>query len=106
MDIIDSVTETEFMDDGTAIRLKLTIDRNMRNAVFDFSGTGHQVLGNTNIPYSVTMSAIIYCLRCMVNKEIPLNEGCLKPIQVIIPENSILNPSEDAAIVGGNVLTS
>jgi 5-oxoprolinase (ATP-hydrolysing) len=52
------------------------------------------------------MSAIIYCLRCLVNKDIPLNEGCLKPISVIIPKNSLLNPSEESAIVGGNVLTS
>lgn len=52
------------------------------------------------------MSAIIYCLRCLVNSDIPLNQGCLKPIEVIIPENSLLNPSEDAPIVGGNVLTS
>ena len=94
------------MDDGTPIKLKLTIDRLKREAVFDFTGTGLEVLGNTNNPVSVTKSAIIYCLRCLINNEIPLNQGCLNPIKIIIPERSILSPSESAAIVGGNVLTS
>lgn len=103
---IDFVEEHDFMDDGTIIKLKLTIDRISRSAIFDFSGTGLQVLGNTNNPRAVTISSIIYCLRCLVNKEIPLNQGCLTPIQVIIPSGSLLDPDEEAAIVGGNVLTS
>ena len=94
------------MDDGSEIKLALTIDRKTKTAIFDFSGTSYQVFGNTNIPKSVVMSAIIYCLRCMIDLEIPLNHGCLLPITVKIPEESLLNPSEDAAIVGGNVLTS
>lgn len=102
----DYVEEQDYMDDGTLIKLKLTIDRQTRSAIFDFSGTGIQVLGNTNNPRAVTMSAIIYCLRCLVNKEIPLNQGCLAPISVIIPPGSLLDPDDDAAIVGGNVLTS
>lgn len=102
----DYVKEEDFMDDGTIISLKLTINRNTRSAIFDFSGTGLQVLANTNNPRSVTMSAIIYCLRCLVNKEIPLNSGCMTPINVIIPPGSLLDPDESAAIVGGNVLTS
>jgi 5-oxoprolinase (ATP-hydrolysing) len=86
------------MDDGSPISLTLTIDRNKREACFDFSGTGHEVLSNFNCPKSVVMSAIIYCLRCMVDSDIPLNQGCLKPITCIIPESTLLNPSENAPI--------
>ncbi|CAG2183122.1 unnamed protein product, partial [Oppiella nova] len=76
------------------------------DAVFDFTGTDEEVYGNCNAPTAVTLSAIIYSLRCLVGHDIPLNQGCLTPIQVIIPDNSILSPSEEAAVVGGNVLTS
>ena len=76
------------------------------SAVFDFSDTGHQVWGNINAPKAVTHSALIYSLRCLVGEDIPLNQGCLAPVHIIIPEKSLLNPSEDAAVVGGNVLTS
>lgn len=103
---IDSVEAEDFMDDGTPIRLRLTIDRKKGSAVFDFTGTGPQVPGNCNSPRAVTHSAILYSLRCLVQSDIPLNQGCLNPIQVIIEDGSILSPSEDAAVVGGNVLTS
>ena len=65
-----------------------------------------KVWGNINAPRAVTMSAIIYCLRCLVGQDIPLNQGCMNPIKVVIPEGPILDPSEGAAVVGGNVLTS
>ncbi|KAG5675741.1 hypothetical protein PVAND_005619 [Polypedilum vanderplanki] len=97
---------TEFMDDGTPISLEISIDEQNGTAVFDFSETGYEVYGNCNTPRAIVMSAIIYCLRCMVGYDIPLNQGCLNPIEVIIPENCILNPSKNAAVVGGNVLTS
>ena len=106
MDVIDSVFAVDYMDDGTPIKLKLTIDREEGTAEFDFEGTGPEVFGNINAPRAITYSAIIYCLRCLVNSVIPLNQGWLKPIKVIIPDNWILNPSETAAVVGGNVLTS
>lgn len=96
----------EFMDDGTPIVLTVKINETDGTAVFDFTGTGHEVYGNCNAPRAITMSAIIYCLRAMVGYDIPLNQGCLNPINVIIPKNSILDPSEGAAVVGGNVLTS
>jgi 5-oxoprolinase (ATP-hydrolysing) len=64
------------------------------------------VLANWNAPQAVTYSAIIYCLRCLISEDIPLNQGCLKPIHVIIPPKSFLSPSDKAAVVGGNVLTS
>lgn len=94
------------MDDGSPIRLKVTIDEAVGTALCDFTGSGYQVYGNCNAPRAITLSALIYCLRCMVGHDVPLNQGCLNPINVIIPENSILDPSSDAAVVGGNVLTS
>lgn len=95
---------SDFMDDGTKIKLVITI--NSGCAEFNFTGTGHQVLSNLNSPAAVVKSAVLYCLRCLVDTDIPLNQGCLDPVTIIIPENSILSPSEDAAVVGGNVLTS
>lgn len=71
-----------------------------------YSGTGPEVWGNCNAPRAITLSALIYCLRCMVGHDVPLNQGCLAPVQVIIPKGSILDPSDGAAVVGGNVLTS
>lgn len=96
----------DFMDDGSPIQLNITIDAEKGEAVFDFQGTGPEVYGNINAPEAVTYSAIIYCLRCLISEDIPLNQGCLKPIEVRIPKNSFLSPSEKAAVVGGNVLTS
>ncbi|PWO00451.1 Hydantoinase B/oxoprolinase [Tilletiopsis washingtonensis] len=96
----------DYMDDGSPIELRVTIDPEKGSAIFDFEGTGPEVYGNTNCPRSVSHSAIIYCLRAMVSTEIPLNQGCLEPIEVRIPAGSLLDPSDDAAVVGGNVLTS
>ncbi|XP_009469626.1 PREDICTED: 5-oxoprolinase [Nipponia nippon] len=80
--------------------------RDAGSAVFDFSGSGPEVYGNCNAPRAITLSALIYCLRCMVGQDIPLNQGCLAPVRVVIPKGSILDPSPEAAVVGGNVLTS
>lgn len=102
-----SVLEAEQrMDDGSPIRLRVTIDAETGSALCDFTGTGSEVWGNCNAPRAITLSALIYCLRCMVGHEVPLNQGCLNPIRVLIPSNSILDPSPDAAVVGGNVQTS
>lgn len=70
------------MDDGTEVRLAVTIDRRDGSAVFDFEGTGPQVYGNTNAPPAVTYSAAIYALRCLVRRDIPLNGGCLAPVTI------------------------
>ena len=96
----------DYMDDGSPIELHITIDPQTGSAVFDFDGTGPEVCANHNCPTSVAYSAIIYALRCMVSEDIPLNQGCLAPIDVRIPQGSLLNPSDTAAVVGGNVLTS
>ncbi|KFY84215.1 hypothetical protein V500_09499 [Pseudogymnoascus sp. VKM F-4518 (FW-2643)] len=96
----------DYMDDGTAIQLKVTIEPESGAAIFDFEGTGSEVYGNWNAPISICNSAIIFALRCMVNMDIPLNQGALRPIKVLIPEASLLKPSADAAVCAGNVLTS
>ncbi|RWW34550.1 hypothetical protein GW17_00000703 [Ensete ventricosum] len=100
------VEEEDYMDDGSAIHLKLSIDAEKGEANFDFEGTSPEVYGNWNAPQAVTAAAVIYCLRCLVDVDIPLNQGCLAPVTIHIPEGSFLSPSDKAAVVGGNVLTS
>ncbi|KAL4881178.1 Hydantoinase B/oxoprolinase-domain-containing protein [Aspergillus karnatakaensis] len=96
----------DYMDDGSPIKLKVTINGDDGSAVFDFKGTGPQVYGAWNAPIAITHSAIIYCLRCMINADMPLNQGCLAPIDIKVPPSSILSPTKNAAVVGGNVVTS
>lgn len=95
----------DHMDDGTPICLKITIDED-GFAIFDFTGTGSEVYGNWNAPIAICNSAVIYSLRCLVKSDIPLNQGCIKPIKIIVPEGSLLNPNPEAAVCAGNVLTS
>ncbi len=102
----DSVQAIDHLDDGSPIALKLTIDRQNGSAIFDFSGTGPEIWGNCNTPKAVVKSAVLYSLRCLIEKDLPLNHGCLLPITIHIPQGSLLDPSPDAAVVGGNVLTS
>ncbi|KAF6829256.1 hydantoinase B/oxoprolinase [Colletotrichum plurivorum] len=101
----EPLVAVDYMDDGTPIKLTITISPD-GSATFDFTGTGPQVLGNTNAPIAITHSAIIYCLRGLISSQIPLNQGCLAPIDIVIPKGSILNPGAGLAVVGGNVLTS
>jgi 5-oxoprolinase (ATP-hydrolysing) len=101
-----TASAVDHMDDGSPICLSIEINPATGSAVFDFTGTGPQVAANHNAPPAVTYSAVIYSLRSLVAETIPLNQGCLAPIDFIIPKFSLLNPSEDAAVVGGNVLTS
>lgn len=96
----------DLMDDGTLIKLKVSLDIEQEKYVFDFDGTSPQVYGNLNAPEAVTYSAILYCLRCLVGEDIPLNQGCLQPLTVNIPKGSVLSPINGIAVVGGNVLTS
>lgn len=97
----NTLNARDMMDDGSVIELYIEIDPLTGDAIFDFTGTGEQVYGNCNAPTAVTYSAIIYCLRCMIGHDIPLNHGCLAPITVRFPPNSIISPSLDAAVVGG-----
>ncbi|KAG7858414.1 hypothetical protein KL919_003672 [Ogataea angusta] len=94
------------MDDGTVIRLTIDIDTESGSAIFDFTGTGSQVNGNWNAPIAVTQSSIIFALRCMVEGDIPLNQGCLAPISINVPQGTLLRPDEEVAVCAGNGLTS
>ncbi|XP_031780579.1 5-oxoprolinase [Nasonia vitripennis] len=100
------VTSSDYLDDGSEIKMKLEINVEKGEAVCDFTGTGYEVWGNCNAPRAITLSALIYCLRSIVGRDVPLNQGCLKPVKVIIPRGSLLDPSDTAAVVGGNVQTS
>ncbi len=94
------------MDNGAVIRVRVAVDAARREAVIDFSGTSDQRPDNFNAPKAVTMAAVLYVFRTLVDDDIPLNAGCLKPLQVIVPEGCMLNPRFPAAVVAGNVETS
>jgi 5-oxoprolinase (ATP-hydrolysing) len=97
---------TSRLDDGSQIQVAITIDRNNRNAKIDFTGTSPQLSNNFNAPSAVCKAAVLYVFRTLVNDDIPLNAGCLKPLEIIIPEGCMLNPRYPAAVVAGNVETS
>src|SRR6266571_660983 len=94
------------MDNGGVIRVKIRIRRETRIATIDFTGTSPQLPDNFNAPAAVCMAAVLYVFRTLVDDEIPMNAGCLKPLEVIIPEGSMLRPRYPAAVVAGNVETS
>ncbi len=94
------------LDNGALIRVKITVDRNRREATIDFTGTSPQLPNNFNAPSAICVAAVLYVFRSLVDDEIPLNAGCLKPLKIVIPEGSMLNPRYPAAVVAGNVETS
>src|SRR6266852_1856043 len=94
------------MDNGAVIRVRISIRREARSATIDFTGTSPQLPDNFNAPAAVCMAAVLYVFRTLVDDEIPMNAGCLKPLEVIIPEGSMLRPRYPAAVVAGNVETS
>ncbi|MGK3993553.1 hydantoinase B/oxoprolinase family protein [Sorangium sp. So ce1024] len=94
------------LDNGATIEVAIRIDRERRAAVVDFTGTSGQMENNFNAPRAVTMAAVLYVFRTLVDDDIPLNAGCLKPIEVVIPEGSMLSPRPPAAVVAGNVEVS
>ena len=107
--VIDRLTDGRFtypLDDGSQIQVRIRVDRAQRNATVDFTGTSSQRSTNFNAPTAVCKAAVLYVFRTLVDDDIPLNAGCLKPLQVIIPEGSLLNPQPPAAVVAGNVEVS
>ncbi|AKB50639.1 N-methylhydantoinase A/acetone carboxylase, beta subunit [Methanosarcina barkeri str. Wiesmoor] len=107
--VIDRLKDGEFtyaLDDGNVIKVKVTIDRKNRSAIIDFTGTSSQLSNNFNAPASVCIAAVLYAFRTLVKSDIPLNAGCLRPLEIIIPEGSLLRPETPAAVVAGNVETS
>jgi 5-oxoprolinase (ATP-hydrolysing) len=94
------------MDNGATVQVTIRIDRESRSAVFDFTGTSAQLPDNFNAPRSITRAAALYVLRTLIDDAIPMNDGCLRPVTLIVPEGSMLNPRPGAAVVAGNVETS
>ena len=94
------------MDDGALLRVTVTVDRASRTATVDFTGTGPQSSGNFNAPPAVTRAVVLYVFRCLVGEDIPLNDGCLKPIRIVIPDGTFLSPAPGAAVVAGNTEVS
>jgi 5-oxoprolinase (ATP-hydrolysing) len=107
--VIDRLRDGAFsydMDNGACVRVAVTVDRVARSAVVDFAGTSPQQVDNFNAPAAVCQAAVLYVFRTLVDEDVPLNAGCLKPLTVVIPEGSMLNPRYPAAVVAGNVETS
>lgn len=107
--VIDVLKDGSFsyeLDDGAVVKVKVSIDRPNRSARIDFTGTSQQRLNNFNAPSSVCRAAVLYVFRTLVDDDIPMNAGCMRPLDVVIPEGSMLNPRYPAAVVAGNVETS
>ena len=108
-DVIDRLKDGEYsypMDIGTTIHVSVKVDHKARSAVIDFTGTSRQHSGNYNAPQAVTRAVVLYVFRTLVGKPIPLNEGCLAPLTIIVPEGTLLNPVSPAAVIAGNTEVS
>ncbi len=108
-DLLRRMPEGQFayqLDNGALVKVAITIDRDAPSAAFDFSGTSDQLDSNFNAPAAIARAAVLYALRCLVDDQVPLNDGCLRPVTMRIPEGSMLSPNPPAAIVAGNVETS
>src|SRR5260370_32821565 len=107
--VIGALSDGSFtyeLDNGARIAVAVRVDRASRTAAIDFTGTSPQLPGNSNAPSSGAMAAVLYVFRTLVDSDIPLNAGCLRPLKVIIPPGTMLSPSYPAAVAAGNVETS
>jgi 5-oxoprolinase (ATP-hydrolysing) len=107
--VIDRLRDSEFaygMDQGSVIKVRITVDKEKREATVDFTGTSPQQPTNFNAPEPVARAAVLYVFRVMVDDDIPMNAGCLRPINIVIPKKSMLSPEYPAAVVAGNVEVS
>jgi len=107
--VLDVLKDGEFtypLDNGSRIQVKITVDKQAREALIDFTGTSPQDRGNYNAPTAVCKAAVLYVFRTLVEDEIPLNEGCLKPLKLKIPERSMISPVYPAAVISGNTEVS
>ena len=107
--VIDALSDCAYSyetDSGQVIKVRISVDRDARTATVDFTGTSPVMKNNFNAPEPVTRAAVLYCFRVMVEGAIPMNAGCLRPIQIVIPDDCMLKPSYPAAVVAGNVETS
>jgi 5-oxoprolinase (ATP-hydrolysing) len=94
------------MDDGSHIRVKVSVDHAKREALIDFTGTDSQRPGNFNAPPSVTRAAVLYVFRCLIGDDLPLNEGCMRPLLILLPDGTFMSPAPGAAVVAGNTEVS
>jgi len=107
--VLDVLKDGQFtypLDNGSRIQVKITVDKTAREALIDFTGTSPQDRGNYNAPTAVCKAAVLYVFRTLVDDEIPLNEGCLKPLKLKIPERSMISPEYPAAVIAGNTEVS
>ncbi|HEX4800801.1 MAG TPA: hydantoinase B/oxoprolinase family protein, partial [Sphingomicrobium sp.] len=107
--LLDRLDDGEFdyeMDNGAHVQVNIRIDKAARSAIFDFTGTSDQLPDNFNAPFSIVRAASLYVVRTLIDDAIPMNDGCLRPIMLVVPEGSMLNPKYPAAVVAGNVETS
>ncbi|KQX25076.1 MULTISPECIES: hydantoinase B/oxoprolinase family protein [unclassified Sphingomonas] len=107
--VLDRIGDGAFtyeLDDGSHVSVAIRVDRTARRAVIDFTGTSVQQPSNFNAPPSICRAAVLYVMRTLVDEDIPMNDGCLEPIDIVIPEGSMLRPAYPAALVAGNVETS
>jgi 5-oxoprolinase (ATP-hydrolysing) len=107
--LLERLDDGEFdyeMDNGAHVRVKIRVNKRARSAIFDFTGTSGQLPDNFNAPFSIVRAASLYVVRTLIDDAIPMNDGCLRPIELIVPEGCMLNPRSPAAVVAGNVETS
>ena len=104
--LLNDGSRTIEMDNGAQISVAVRIDPISRSASIDFAGTSPQLADNFNAPFSVAQAAVLYVFRCLAGSDLPMNDGCMRPLTLIVPEGSMLRPQAPAAVVAGNVETS
>ena len=107
--VLHVLKDAEFtypLDSGARIKVRIVVDRDNRSATIDFTGTSDQDRGNYNAPHAICRAVVLYVFRTMVGADIPMNEGCLKPLEIIAPEGSMINPKYPAAVIAGNTEVS
>ena len=106
LDVLKDCRFTYPLDGGALIRVQVSVDHDTRSAVVDFTGTSPQDRMNYNAPFSVCRAAVLYVFRTLVGTDIPMNEGCLKPIRIVVPKGTMINPEHPAAVISGNTEVS
>ena len=106
LDVLTDCDNVYPLDGGAEIRVRIAVDRDARRAVIDFDGTSPQQPGNYNAPLSICRAVVLYVFRTLVGADIPMNEGCLKPLEIRVPDGSMLNPAYPAAVISGNTEVS
>ena len=106
LDVLKDSAFTYPLDDGAQVKVAITVDRDAREATLDFTGTSAQSEFNYNAPLAICRAVVLYVFRTLVGSDIPMNEGCLKPLNLIVPEGSMINPAYPAAVISGNTEVS